>query len=869
MADLVTGDEWRKCVSWLIRCKLISDDHRVNASDQVCEFVHLLRDGVILCNLCNVLSPESIPSKNFSQRPNNSQFLSVKNIKAFIQACNEFDLNPDDIFMPNDLYELEDIGKVLRTLSKLSRSPKARQSGIEGFGISASHNEDYFDLADRYSSFEQIHAYDDYGENDDKEEEIYEAIVYQRRRTLPSITDVRNYPIDELVETEKRYLELNLKMIKKHFMDPLRSIIPKDDFESIFYMIDDLIKVHTELCRDLINAKEQNSSIGAPFERNKMKFTVYGYYCSNLPLAEEVLQDLMKRCEVYRQKIQAFEVKMGEECGSTFPLNEILKVPMQRSLKYSLLLDTILKKTDSSHNDEESIKAGLNAMKDLGNYINEMKRDTEMLNNIKHIESSICCFDMPVNTELKDYGRLLMDGELKVAEGTSNDKKTRTIFLFDKVMVLVKGAKNDTYKYKGAVVLSHYSLFIENSSKQGRPWTFCLRLEKKTDEENAKPECFKLYARNFESQGRWQHAITEAHNHTIPMRAQEKGHDFLMFSYKDPTECSFCKRLLRGAFYQGYKCKKCEINLHLECVNNARKPHCAATIASDTHQNITTVRAIADFPTRSILENGDSNTYLTFRKDDVIQVIDRINSEWSKGTLRGQEGLFPLNYVRSLHDCERSESYRETRPVRPPLVPNRRSVDPSDMISSRRENQSNLEMLNYPWFIGKMTRDVACKTLMNSPSGTFLVRERELSGYALSIKFENSVKHIKIHDTNSREYYIAECKKFTSIKLLVQYYESNNLKHSFAELDTTLEQAYQQPPPLPPSTSHRIPIIGKCRVEFNYSATALNQLTIHTGEIIEIISKATDSRGWWKGRLHGSIGYFPHSFVTELEQNGN
>lgn len=170
-----------------------------------------------------------------------------------------------------------------------------------------------------------------------------------------------------------------------------------------------------------------------------------------------------------------------------------------------------------------------------------------------------------------------------------------------------------------------------------------------------------------------------------------------------------------------------------------------------------------------------------------------------------------------------------------------------------------------------MTREDACRTLLSTTSGTFLVRERDqLYCYALSIKYEDSVKHIKIIETNNREYYIAECKRFPSIKALVQYYQSNNLRHSFAELDTTLITPYQQPPPLPPpSTTQRHQVIGLCRVEYDYSATALNQLTIRAGDIIEIISKAAGTRGWWKGRLHGSTGYFPHAFVTEIEQNGN
>lgn len=270
-------------------------------------------------------------------------------------------------------------------------------------------------MANRYEEHKPV---DDYHYDDNDEEKIYEAIVYDttpRKSLKKESKDKRDYPIDELLDTEQRYLNLNLKMIKKHFMSPLKSIMHPEEFEKIFFKIDELILLHESLYAQLSDARNNDTSIGEPFTKNKMKFTVYGNYCSNLPMAEEMLQDVIKRSDLFRNQIIKCQHEMGLETKSQFPLNEILKVPMQRSLKYSLLLETIFKNSNATHTDKDSIQTGLNAMKDLGNYINEMKRDTEMLLNIKHIENSIAFFDMPRDTELKDYGRLLMDGEMKVS----------------------------------------------------------------------------------------------------------------------------------------------------------------------------------------------------------------------------------------------------------------------------------------------------------------------------------------------------------------------------------------------------------------------------------------------------------------------
>ncbi|XP_033851446.1 serine/threonine-protein kinase D2-like [Acipenser ruthenus] len=42
-------------------------------------------------------------------------------------------------------------------------------------------------------------------------------------------------------------------------------------------------------------------------------------------------------------------------------------------------------------------------------------------------------------------------------------------------------------------------------------------------------------------------------------------HTFVMHSYKRPTVCQFCKKLLKGLFRQGLQCKDCKFNCHKRC----------------------------------------------------------------------------------------------------------------------------------------------------------------------------------------------------------------------------------------------------------------------------------------------------------------
>ncbi|KAI9681857.1 MAG: ESCRT-0 subunit protein hse1 [Trizodia sp. TS-e1964] len=71
-----------------------------------------------------------------------------------------------------------------------------------------------------------------------------------------------------------------------------------------------------------------------------------------------------------------------------------------------------------------------------------------------------------------------------------------------------------------------------------------------------------------------------------------------------------------------------------------------------TAATVSRVRALFDFqPT----ETGE----LQFRKGDVIAVLESVYKDWWKGSLRGQTGIFPLNYVEKLSDPTQEELLRD------------------------------------------------------------------------------------------------------------------------------------------------------------------------------------------------------------------
>ncbi|CAF2066108.1 unnamed protein product [Rotaria magnacalcarata] len=48
-------------------------------------------------------------------------------------------------------------------------------------------------------------------------------------------------------------------------------------------------------------------------------------------------------------------------------------------------------------------------------------------------------------------------------------------------------------------------------------------------------------------------------------------HCFYVHSYRSPTKCQICKRLLKGLVKQGYRCKDCKMNAHKKCIPKATR----------------------------------------------------------------------------------------------------------------------------------------------------------------------------------------------------------------------------------------------------------------------------------------------------------
>ncbi|XP_076314023.1 protein vav-like isoform X2 [Tachypleus tridentatus] len=892
MADML----WRECANWLIRCQILPLDHRVTWQNaQVIDLANTLRDGVLLCQVLNKLEPGCIDLKEISLRPQMSQFLCMKNIRTFLQTCqNVFDLKTADLFEPYMLFDYTDFGRVLHTLSLLSKSVKAQSTGIRGFPSYNKAHEYYND--DIYRNLEDIANHNEdtmvpfefpMSPRRTREEDIYEDLCYVTLRLneipVPTSAPVekRDYCIKELVETEKNYIEA-LNMIIKHFMRPLKSALKEEERKIIFLNIKELCEIHTGFHSELFKACTSSQyKISDCFIHWKDKFVIYGEYCSNLPYSQELLDDLCNKNEIINQSVLRCQMEANE---GKFKLRDLLSVPMQRILKYHLLLKELLRNTPKTHEDYVGLEKALDCMLDISQYINEVKRDNETLEIIKDIQVSITDLDMPENTELRDYGHLLKDGELKVRSHDDNRLKNRYIFVFDKVMLMCKSTRivdklfgGEQYSYKEALVLRDYKVEDVTMTRSGSKdkWSYYWYLVHRQNK-----TAYTMYSKTEEMKRKWISAIEKALDNDSPAATRLTDHKFNMYTFDKPSNCMDCGKLLRGIFYQGYKCATCGIGVHKDCIATVRscgaptlppRPVLNAHASSmssipsleergnpfenfqSTHKPfIAIVRAVRSF-------RGDVTGSLSFDCDDIIHVYKKANHLWWEGRNQrtGEEGIFPVDCVMNQHSSKRA-SYEDPTP--------HWKVHQARHQATPHESYVNLNLEEQAWFAGTMDRDTASVRLENLPSGTFLLRvsPKQNGGYAISLNYNNQVKHMRVCMTeDGQHFYLSESKYFKTIVELIKWYEENTLAESFSGLNIKLLVPYKKALNL---TNGAVESVGLAVAIHDFTGASHNVLSLQKGDSVTIISKAGGDKGWWKGKIGDRVGYFPLAYVQELSE---
>ncbi|XP_056248338.1 guanine nucleotide exchange factor VAV3-like isoform X1 [Seriola aureovittata] len=831
---------WRQCAMWLISCNVLPVNHRVTADTaQVFDLAQTLRDGVLLCQLLNNLRPHTINLKEINLRPQMSQFLCLKNIRTFLTSCCDvFGMKKSDLFEAFDLFDVRDFGKVMDMLSKLSYTTTAQQAGFKPFPTEESlKDEDICNNLEDLIDENVLEDEDDlyaavYGlEEDYAGGEIYEDLM--RTEQPPPLkqaeVDVRSCCLTEIKQTEEKYTE-TLESIEKYFLNPLKKFFSAAEIDKVFVNIPDLVKVHKSLMVDVQDSILNKNALNLYqiFISYKERLLIYGIYCSRVEIAIAVLDLICKEKEDVRLKLEECSKRAN---NGKFTLRDLLVVPMQRVLKYHLLLQELVKHTHDAA-DKSNLKIALDAMKDLAQYVNEVKRDNETLREIEQYQRSIENLNQPLIT----FGRPKGDGEVRMISSVDKRKQDRHIFLFD-VAVIVCKRRGDNYEMKDILDLNYFKITNNpTSDREGKKWCYGFYVTHQQGYTG-----FELFFKTRELKKKWLDQFEMAISNIRPEKASHNSHQFKMHTFERITSCSFCHLLLRGIFNQGYLCLKCGLGAHKECLG--RLGVCGRTDSAKPRPKENTVPPDPGLPRMVVIRDYSGLPYpqwgppLSIHAGDVIELMFAdLHSSWWQGKILATSkiGFFPSDAVRP---C--------------PCVP--KPVDYSAQL----------------WFAGPMERYQAEVELLDRGNSTYLVRHRskECTEYAISIKFNDKIKHIKIL-TKDGCFYIAESRLFKTVLDLVEYYKQHSLKEGFSSLDTTLQVPYREPSngnmPRAITTAGSVfspRVVGIAVARYDFSSRDTRELSLLQGDIIKIYTKM--SSGWWKGEVDGRVGWFPSTYVEE------
>lgn len=229
----------------------------------------------------------------------------------------------------------------------------------------------------------------------------------------PNIAFKRSKAIQELLETESNYSS-DLIVIRDIYLHrstgppPSAPPLSLSDRQIIFSNVSQIAHLAQSLASELVIANEKGS-IGQCFIQFLPRIEkLYTIYCSKYDAANKKLEQFNRKISSKQKKLHFSSpthtcsnrirndcskpnnehpgIRYMRECKSltqgrtsAWDLGSLLIKPVQRCLKYSLLLDQIIKFTELDHPDRQNLILARDGMSHVADKINEAKRRNELV----------------------------------------------------------------------------------------------------------------------------------------------------------------------------------------------------------------------------------------------------------------------------------------------------------------------------------------------------------------------------------------------------------------------------------------------------------------------------------------------------------
>nr|XP_051694711.1 pleckstrin homology domain-containing family G member 3 isoform X7 [Oryctolagus cuniculus] len=310
--------------------------------------------------------------------------------------------------------------------------------------------------------------------------------------------------VREIVETERMYVQDLRSIVEDYLLEIIDTpgLLKPEQVSALFGNIESIYALNSQLLRDLDSCNSDPVAVASCFVERSQEFDIYTQYCNNYPNSVAALTECMRD----KQQAKFFRDRQ-ELLQHSLPLGSYLLKPVQRILKYHLLLQEIAKHFDEEEDGFEVVEDAIDTMTCVAWYINDMKRRHEHAVRLQEIQSLLINWKGP---DLTTYGELVLEGTFRV----HRVRNERTFFLFDKTLLITK-KRGDHFVYKGHIPCS--SLMLIESTRDSLCFTV-------THYKHSKQQ-YSIQAKTVEEKRNWTHhikrLILENHHATIPQKAKE------------------------------------------------------------------------------------------------------------------------------------------------------------------------------------------------------------------------------------------------------------------------------------------------------------------------------------------------------------
>ncbi|XP_073923900.1 pleckstrin homology domain-containing family G member 3 isoform X18 [Castor canadensis] len=310
--------------------------------------------------------------------------------------------------------------------------------------------------------------------------------------------------VREIVETERMYVQDLRSIVEDYLLKIIDTpgLLKPEQVSALFGNIENIYALNSQLLRDLDSCNSDPVAVASCFVERSQEFDIYTQYCNNYPNSVAALTECMQD----KQQAKFFRDRQAL-LQHSLPLGSYLLKPVQRILKYHLLLQEIAKHFDEEEDGFEVVEDAIDTMTCVAWYINDMKRRHEHAVRLQEIQSLLINWKGP---DLTTYGELVLEGTFRV----HRVRNERTFFLFDKILLITK-KRGDHFVYKGHIPCS--SLMLIESTRDSLCFTV-------THYKHSKQQ-YSIQAKTVEEKRNWTHhikrLILENHHATIPQKAKE------------------------------------------------------------------------------------------------------------------------------------------------------------------------------------------------------------------------------------------------------------------------------------------------------------------------------------------------------------